>query len=88
MTRTPPFEVITNSAHIENAPLERDLSQWHQAIGIARQACARIFRDGGTAADAIGTFGLDAGPAATADWGRAVALIAESLCATHIKRAA
>lgn len=27
--------------------------QWHQAIGIARQTCARVFRDGGTPADAL-----------------------------------
>ena len=32
--------------------------QWEQAIGYARQACARIFRDGGTPATALGAFGL------------------------------
>ena len=32
--------------------------QWEQAIGYARQACARIFRDGGSPATALGAFGL------------------------------
>lgn len=85
MTRIMSFEVITNSTPADTAPIERDPAQWHQAVGIARQACARIFRDGGSAADAIRTFGLDA---ATADWSRAVSLIAESLCAVRVKRAA
>ena len=24
--------------------------QWHQAVGVARQSCARFFRDGGSPA--------------------------------------
>ncbi len=87
MTRTPSFEVITNSAPVEIAPaMERDPAQWHQAVGIARQACARIFRDGGTAADAIRIFDLPA--TANVDWSRAVTLIAESMCRTPMRRAA
>lgn len=92
MTRIASFEVITNSAHrsspADAAPADRDLAQWHQAVGVARKACARIFRDGGTAADAVRTFGLDASAAGYADWSRAVTLIADSLCAVRIKRAA
>ena len=38
--------------------------QWQQSIGYARQACARLFRDGGTPADALAAFGL---PGAEAD---------------------
>ncbi len=34
--------------------------QWHQAVGVARQSCARFFRDGGTPADALGAFGVAA----------------------------
>ena len=34
--------------------------QWHQAVGIARQSCARFFRDGGAPADALLAFGLSA----------------------------
>ena len=88
MARIPSFEVITNSNLPESAPSERDPAQWHQAVGLARQTCARIFRDGGSAADAIRTFGLEAASSATLDWSRAVALIAESLCARPVKRAA
>jgi hypothetical protein len=88
MTRIVSFEVIANSAQVETPPIDRDLAQWHQAVGVARQACARIFRDGGTSADAIRTFGLDATGAVVIDWSRAVAMIAESLCSNRIKRAA
>lgn len=87
MARITSFEVITNSSP-ETLPLERDPAQWHQAIGVARQACARIFRDGGSAADAVKAFGLDGSASNISDWGRAVSLIAESLCSTRIKRAA
>jgi len=87
MARITSFEVISNSCP-ETLPMERDPAQWHQAIGVARQACARIFRDGGNAGDAVKAFGIEAASAATADWSRAVTLIAESLCSSRIKRAA
>lgn len=66
--------------------------QWHQAMGVARQVSARIFRDGGSAADALAAFGITAG-AESEDWSRAVEVIAETLCAQghgrqQIKRAA
>lgn len=60
--------------------------QWHQALGYARQACARIFRDGGAPADAAKAFGLDARD--VGDWSRAVELIAESLSRAPVRRAA
>jgi hypothetical protein len=60
--------------------------QWQQALGYARQACARIFRDGGTATDACRAFGLDAGP--VADWAIAVDRIAQALCAPALRQAA
>ena len=50
--------------------------QWHQAVGVARQSCARFFRDGGTPADALLAFGLRPTSAAE-DWSRAVDAIAE-----------
>ena len=87
-TRATIFEVISNSAHIEHVPIDRDLAQWHQSIGVARQACARIFRDGGSASDAIRTFGLDPNGAGAIDWSRAVSLIAQSLSMQRVKRAA
>ena len=62
--------------------------QWNQAIGVARQGCARIFRDGGMPKDALTAFGIG-GEDTSLDWSRAVDMIARSLC-THpaMKRAA
>jgi hypothetical protein len=57
-------------------PLAISPVQWDQAIGLARQTCARIFRDGGSPADAVHAFGL----ADAASWDRAIASIATSLC--------
>jgi hypothetical protein len=62
--------------------------QWHQALGVARQSCARFFRDGGIPADAMCAFGLKPLPAHD-DWSHAVEAIAERLCAaTQQRRAA
>ena len=59
---------------------------WHQSVGYARQACARIFRDGGSPADAVKAFGCIEPP--KADWGSAVEIIAERLCSQPLRRAA
>lgn len=61
--------------------------QWHQALGVARQSCARFFRDGGTPADALGAFGIKS-QAVGQDWSQAVERIAEVLCAAPQRRAA
>lgn len=61
--------------------------QWHQAVGIARQSCARFFRDGGTAKDAMRAFGAES-VSTDADWGKAVEAIAQVLCAKPERRAA
>jgi hypothetical protein len=62
--------------------------QWAHALGVARQTCARIFRDGGAPADALAAFGLKAdGPTAT-DWSRTVERVAEVLCSTQPMRRA
>ena len=61
--------------------------QWQQAMGYARQACARIFRDGGTASEAASAFGLPAADPAI-DWSTAVDRIAQSLCASGLRKAA
>lgn len=69
------------------SPRHIDPQQWHQAMDYARQVCARIFRDGGSPADAVRAFGLPAtGPAA--DWSIAVDRIAQALCAPALRRAA
>jgi hypothetical protein len=54
--------------------------QWHQAVGIARQVGARIFRDGGSPADALAQFGIAGAGIGPLDWSRAVDAIAEALC--------
>lgn len=60
--------------------------QWQQSLSYARQACARVFRDGGAPSDALAAFGLSAVEAQ--DWSTAVEAIAEALCATPMRRAA
>lgn len=71
----------------DNTPLHINPVQWAQAQGFARQASARIFRDGGSAQDAVREFGIreDVGPG---DWARAVTLIAEVMCAAPVRTAA
>jgi hypothetical protein len=60
--------------------------QWEQAIGCARAACARIFRDGGTPAAALGAFGLRATDDAC--WAKVVDRIAQALCTSLHRKAA
>jgi hypothetical protein len=67
-------EVLMNPSHINPV-------QWDQAVGLARQSCARIYRDGGSPADALQAFGHGAG-AAPADWDRAIRCIAQGFCQT------
>jgi len=50
---------------------------WQQSIGLARQISARVFRDGGTAGDAVAAIGLKA--EANLTWDKAVELIAGEL---------
>jgi hypothetical protein len=61
--------------------------QWQQAVDYARQACARIFRDGGSPAEAVRVFGLCTSDLA-ADWSTAVDRIAQSLCVPGMRKAA
>ncbi len=68
-------------------PTEINPEQWQHAIGVARQTCARIFRDGGSPTDALEAFGVVL-PDASSDWKSAVETIAQALCAQTMKRAA
>jgi hypothetical protein len=52
--------------------------QWQQNVGLARTACARIFRDGGSPADALKVFGLET-VHAPLDWSVVVDRVAASL---------
>ena len=61
--------------------------QWQQSIGLARQVCARVFRDGGAPADALRALGLadiDIGN----DWSKAVDRVAAALCSVPLRKAA
>ena len=60
--------------------------QWQQALGAARQISARVFRDGGTPADALAGMGLAASQDIT--WEKAVDYIAGALCAHPLSMAA
>lgn len=62
-------------------------AQWQQNVGLARQACARIFRDGGTPAEALRVFGLP-DTDAPRDWAVVVDRIAASLGAQGARRQA
>ena len=60
--------------------------QWHQALAVSRQTCARVFRDGGTAVEALASFGING--AKDVNWDKAVDMIADELCAHTMARAA
>jgi hypothetical protein len=60
--------------------------QWEQAVGCARTACARIFRDGGSPGAALSAFGLHVQEAV--DWSTAIDRIARALCAPQQREAA
>ena len=62
--------------------------QWHQAMGVARDSCARIFRDGGKPADALDAFAVARPTGEICDWSKAIGLIAETLCTAPVRRAA
>jgi hypothetical protein len=55
-----------------------------QAVAIARQSCARIFRDGGAPGDALAAFGLAGADDGALDWRRTVDLIAAGLSASTV----
>lgn len=62
--------------------------QWHHALSVSRQACGRIFADGGSPAEAVVAFGLNAASEDNLTWEKAVDKIAEELCAHPLPRAA
>jgi hypothetical protein len=70
------------------APQNVNPLQWHQALGVARQSCARFFRDGRGPGEAMRAFGLSVEPGSRASWAKAVEAIACSLCAPPLRHAA
>jgi hypothetical protein len=92
--RLPPFQSRAWRREETRNPEAKNMSprninpvQRQQALGYARQACARIFRDGGTPADAVRAFGMTTTQPA-ADWSIAVDRIAQSLCTPALRKAA
>jgi hypothetical protein len=77
----------TSTPSSASKPAHVNPAHWHQSVGYARAACARIFRDGGTPADAMSAFGIESG-ASVGDWSKAVERIAEILCAAPARKAA
>lgn len=69
------------------SPAHSNSMQWHHAQSIARQTCARVFRDGGQPSDALQEFDLKSSDIGLG-WSRAVELITESLCQLPLKIAA
>ena len=61
---------------------------WHQSQGVARQTCARFFRDGLKPVDAMRAFGLETGEVDGSDWSRAVEAIANVMTAAPQRRVA
>ncbi|MGE0698695.1 MAG: hypothetical protein AB7O57_06335 [Hyphomicrobiaceae bacterium] len=72
-----PFETSSHRTAVDESPAHVNPILWQQSIGLARQIAARVFRDGGKAADAMATVGL----ASSRDvgWDKAVELIAGEL---------
>jgi hypothetical protein len=58
---------------------------WNQSLGVARQACAHIFRDGGSPSDALAAFGI-AAEKDQPEWSTVVPVIAEILCTGPSKK--
>jgi hypothetical protein len=59
--------------------------QWQQAVGVARQISARVFRDGGTPAEALASVGGQSDSEMT--WEKAVDLMAAELCIHPLSQA-
>jgi hypothetical protein len=81
-----PFNCAVSRSVSETTPAHLNPIQWHQSLGLARQICARVFRDGGTAGEALEAFGLTARPGVT--WDKAVEAIAEEISGAPGRRRA
>ena len=84
---TPTQSPVTRSDDAITRPRHINPVQWNEAVALARQACARVFRNGGTPQEALATFGLAGDGMGLGDWSKAVDRAALSLCRT-IRRAA
>lgn len=58
--------------------------QWCQAIGLARQAAARVYRNGGSAREAAESFGVKLTKDQDLSWDRAIEVMAERACGSMV----
>jgi hypothetical protein len=58
--------------------------QWSQAVGLARQAAARVYRNGGAAREAAESIGVQLGPGQDLSWDRAIEMMAERICGAMV----
>lgn len=77
-------EPMSESTHA--SPTHINPIQWHHALAVSRQACARVFRDGGTPGEAVAAFGIVVPEQIS--WEKAVDQIANELCAHPLPCAA
>lgn len=54
--------------------------QWSQAVGLARQAAARVYRNGGSAREAAESLGVRVTSETELTWDRAIEAMAERVC--------
>ena len=57
--------------------------QWSQSVGLARQAAARVYREGGSAREAAESFGVKVGKG-DVSWDRAIEMMAERVCGSVV----
>jgi hypothetical protein len=62
--------------------------EWQQAMNLARQSCARMFKDGRSPGQAMAAFGLASDAERAPDWSKAVTHIADVLCCHPLRKAA
>jgi hypothetical protein len=72
-----PFNAPQSRTVNQSTPANLNPIHWHQSLGLARQVCARVFRDGGKPTDALVAFGLPA--RADIGWDKAVELVAMAM---------
>ena len=87
MIKSTPTQSPVTQSDVIGRPQHINPVQWNEAVALARQACARVFRNGGTPKDALATFGLAGDGMGLGDWSKAVDRAALSLCRT-IRQAA
>ncbi len=58
--------------------------QWSQAVGLARQAAARVYREGGSAREAAESFGVKITKPDGLSWDRAIEMMAERVCGSVV----